>query len=70
MAAMGQMMSAIAHQWRQPLNTIAIYIQDFEDSHKHNELDEDYLKELVELSMKQINFMSKTIDDFKKFLQT
>ncbi|PLX69961.1 MAG: hypothetical protein C0603_03215 [Denitrovibrio sp.] len=69
MAAMWQMMSAIAHQWRQPLNTIAIYIQDFEDSHKHNELDEKYMKELVGLSMKQINFMSKTIDDFKNFFK-
>lgn len=69
MAAMGQMMSAIAHQWRQPLNTIAIYIQDFEDSYKHNELDEAYLKELVQLSMHQINFMSKTIDDFKNFFK-
>ncbi|ADD68338.1 PAS/PAC sensor signal transduction histidine kinase [Denitrovibrio acetiphilus DSM 12809] len=69
MAAMGQMMSAIAHQWRQPLNTIAIYIQDFEDSYKHNELSESYLKELVGLSMKQINFMSKTIDDFKNFFK-
>lgn len=69
MAAMGQMMSAIAHQWRQPLNTIAIYIQDFEDSFKHNELDEKYLHELVQLSMNQINFMSKTIDDFKNFFK-
>jgi len=69
MAAMGQMMSAIAHQWRQPLNTIAIYIQDFEDSYKHNELDENYLNELVTLSMDQINFMSKTIDDFKNFFK-
>jgi len=69
MAAMGQMMSAIAHQWRQPLNTIAIYIQDFEDSFKHNELDEGYVSELVGLSMKQINFMSKTIDDFKNFFK-
>lgn len=69
MAAMGQMMSAIAHQWRQPLNTIAIYIQDFEDSYKHDELDESYLSELVTLSMKQINFMSKTIDDFKNFFK-
>lgn len=69
MAAMGQMMSAIAHQWRQPLNTIAIYIQDFEDSYKHGELDEKYLGELVGLSMNQINFMSKTIDDFKNFFR-
>ncbi len=69
MAAMGQMMSAIAHQWRQPLNTIAIFIQDFEDSFKHGELDAAYVEDLVSQSMKQINFMSKTIDDFKNFFK-
>jgi PAS domain S-box-containing protein len=69
MAAMGQMMSAIAHQWRQPLNTIAIFVQDFEDSYKHGELDENYVRDLVQQSMKQINFMSKTIDDFKNFFK-
>lgn len=69
MAAMGQMMSAIAHQWRQPLNTIAIFIQDFEDAYKHGELDESYVEDLVMQSMKQINFMSKTIDDFKNFFK-
>lgn len=69
MAAMGQMMSAIAHQWRQPLNTIAIFIQDFEDAYKHGELDENYVEDLVAQSMKQINFMSKTIDDFKNFFK-
>ncbi|WP_415238285.1 ATP-binding protein [Seleniivibrio woodruffii] len=69
MAAMGQMMSAIAHQWRQPLNTIAIFVQDFEDSFKHGELDEAYVQDLVQQSMKQINFMSKTIDDFKNFFK-
>lgn len=69
MAAMGQMMSAIAHQWRQPLNTIAIFVQDFEDSYKHGELDEAYVRDLVQQSMKQINFMSKTIDDFKNFFK-
>lgn len=69
MAAMGQMMSAIAHQWRQPLNTIAIFIQDFEDSYKHGELDAPYVEDLVTQSMKQISFMSKTIDDFKNFFK-
>jgi len=69
MAAMGQMMSAIAHQWRQPLNSIAIYVQDFEDAYKYNELTKDYVSDIVEQSMKQINFMSKTIDDFKNFFK-
>ncbi len=67
MAAMGEMISAIAHQWRQPLNALAIYVQDVKDAFQYNELTETYIDEMVEKSMKQIKFMSKTIDDFRNF---
>jgi len=67
MAAMGEMISAIAHQWRQPLNTLALYIQDIEGAYVANDINETYVTKLVSNSMKQINFMSSTIDDFRNF---
>ena len=67
MAAMGEMISAIAHQWRQPLNTLALYIQDVEGAYVADDIDENYVSKLVSNSMKQINFMSSTIDDFRNF---
>jgi two-component system, sensor histidine kinase and response regulator len=67
MAAMGEMISAIAHQWRQPLNALAIYIQDISEAYRYNELNEGYIDDMVSKSMKQIKFMSKTIDDFRSF---
>ncbi len=67
MAAMGEMISAIAHQWRQPLNALAIYVQDVKDAYHYNELNEAYIDDMVSKSMKQIKFMSKTIDDFRNF---
>lgn len=69
MAAMGEMIGAIAHQWRQPLNALGLYIQDMEDAYRHNELDLSYIRSVTEDSMRQINFMSKTIDDFRNFFK-
>ncbi len=69
MAAMGEMIGAIAHQWRQPLNALGLYIQDMEDAYRYNELDLEYIQNTIKDSMRQINFMSKTIDDFRNFFK-
>jgi PAS domain S-box-containing protein len=69
MAAMGDMMGNIAHQWRQPLNTLAIAIQDVEEAFIFDEINEDYIKDFIATSMENINFMSKTIDDFRNFFK-
>ncbi len=67
MAAMGEMIGAIAHQWRQPLNALGIMVQDIKMTHMYDELDEKYIDEIVNRAMFQISFMSKTIDDFRNF---
>ncbi len=67
MALMGEMIGAIAHQWRQPLNALGITIQDIKEAYKHGELDEEYIDQSIITSMDRINFMSKTIDDFRSF---
>jgi len=64
---MGQMINAIAHQWRQPLNALGLYIQDLKPAFQHNELDLKYLEETISESMELIQRMSGTIDDFKNF---
>ena len=67
MAAMGEMISAIAHQWRQPLSSLALDIQDLKDAKEFNELDDTYLNTMIERSMHTIHYMSQTIDDFRSF---
>jgi len=67
LAAMGEMIGAIAHQWRQPLNALAMRIQFIEDDFEDEIIDKKYIKEHSEESMKLVNFMSKTIDDFRNF---
>ena len=69
-AAMGQMISAIAHQWRQPLNALALYTQDIEDAYSAGEVNEHYLADFVTNSMSLINHMSTTIDDFRNFFHS
>lgn len=69
MAAMGEMISAIAHQWRQPLNRVGIIIQDIQDAYEFGELNQTYINNNVEESFGQIQFMSETIDDFRNFFK-
>ena len=67
LAAMGEMIGAIAHQWRQPLNTLAMQLQFIEDDFEDGLINEEYLTNYSKESMKLVNFMSKTIDDFRNF---
>src|SRR5208283_2728004 len=69
MAAMGEMIGAIAHQWRQPLNVIGLIIQNLQMAFEYSELNKDGLKNAVATAMWQVNFMSKTIDDFRNFFK-
>lgn len=69
LAAMGEMLGAIAHQWRQPLNSLGLCIQNIKDSYRYGELSQEYLDITVQKSMAQISHMSKTIDDFRNFFQ-
>lgn len=68
-AAMGEMIGNIAHQWRQPLNALGIIIQDIEEAHAFGELDAAYIKKTISNAMTQIQFMSRTIDDFRNFFK-
>ena len=67
LAAMGEMINNIAHQWRQPLNIIALVMQDLTLKAKMGRLP----PESVVLAEKKINdtlkYLSDTIDDFRSF---
>lgn len=69
LAAMGEMIDNIAHQWRQPLNNLAMIVQDLEYAYKKGRMNPSYLHQISGDSMDQINFMSQTIDDFRNFVK-
>lgn len=68
-AAMGEMISMIAHQWRQPLSVIAMasnnLIVDIELGMVNNEV----VKNNTQLIKNQTQELSKTINDFKNFFK-
>lgn len=68
-AAMGEMLNNIAHQWRQPLNALALYVQELPLAYDTNELDRAFLENHAKQSMETIHHMSRTIDDFRNFFK-
>ncbi len=69
LAAMGEMIDNIAHQWRQPLNLLGVIIQHAEFAYSKGKVDEKYIQKMNTDSMEQILFMSQTIDDFRNFVK-
>jgi PAS domain S-box-containing protein len=67
LTAMGEMISAIAHQWRQPLNNIGLIVQNLQLAFKSNDLSIEELDEDVSDTMKVLQQISETIDDFRNF---
>lgn len=64
-ASLGEMIGAISHQWRQPLNTLYLYMQLMEESENKEET-----AKYIEDSMRLIDHMSETIEDFRDFFKS
>ncbi|QOY54827.1 DUF3365 domain-containing protein [Candidatus Sulfurimonas marisnigri] len=68
-AAMGEMISMIAHQWRQPIAIISMWanniIADIDMDEVHNDDFKKYAKNINE----QTQYLSQTIDDFRNFFK-
>jgi len=69
MAAMGEMIGVIAHQWKQPLNTLSLLIQATVEDIEEGESDLNAIQEFERMSLHQISFMVHTIDDFRNFFK-
>lgn len=69
LAAIGEMIGNIAHQWRQPINALTLLLANIKDAFEHNELDKGYLDKSVKDGQKIIQRMSTTIDDFRDFFR-
>ncbi|GFE60666.1 sensor histidine kinase [Geobacter sp. AOG2] len=69
-AVLGEMINNITHQWRQPLNILALYIQDLTLSHDAVDSCRELLEEHTVRCMEVIQHMSRTIDDFRNFFSS
>ena len=69
MAAMGEMIGNIAHQWRQPLAIVNTLIAITKEKNNYDMLNkEDLTCKLAEME-KNIAYMSSTIEDFMSFFK-
>jgi signal transduction histidine kinase len=69
LAAFGEMIGFIAHQWRQPLNTLGLLVQEAKMVYSYGEGTQEYLDNNAKKSMKVIRHMSHTIDTFSDFFK-
>jgi len=69
LAAIGEMIGNIAHQWRQPINALTLLLANIKDAYEFKELDQEYLENSVKKGQTIIQRMSTTIDDFRNFFR-
>jgi len=70
LAAMGEMIGNIAHQWRQPLSVISTSSTGMQIQKEHNMLEDDKFDEYCEIINKNVQYLSKTIDNFRDFIKS
>jgi signal transduction histidine kinase len=70
LAAMGEMIGNIAHQWRQPINALNLVLTNIDDAYRHNELTEAFLAKQIKKGEHLVETMSGTIDDFRNFFKS
>ena len=68
LASMGEMIANIAHQWRQPLSVISSIASGISFKKEMGILNVEKINFDMENIVKQAVYLSKTIDDFRNFL--
>jgi signal transduction histidine kinase len=68
-AQMGEAISMITHQWKQPLNTLSLLIQSAQLRFSKDKLDKQGFKTFKDNALEQIQYMSETMNDFKNFFK-
>jgi signal transduction histidine kinase len=69
MAAMGEMIDSIAHQWKQPLGIIKMKIMMLELDIKDDNLNKNDTQNFVNSSMNQIEHLLNTMEEFRAFFR-
>ena len=69
MVSMGEMIGNIAHQWRQPLSTIATSATGMKLQKEFNNLSDEDFNNSCDFINLNAQYLSKTIDDFKNFIK-
>ena len=66
----GQMVSVIAHQWKQPLHYLNLLIEDLGMEYDYQPLTPEYIKDFIQKGTNRIQFLANTMDNFLSFYKT
>ena len=69
MAAMGEMLENIAHQWRQPLSVISTSASGIKVEKEFGTLSDEFLIEAADIILRSTAHLSQTIDDFRDYFR-
>jgi signal transduction histidine kinase len=69
MAAMGEMLGNIAHQWRQPLSVITTVATGMKLQKEFDSLDDETFEKSIENITNSALYLSNTIEDFRNFFR-
>jgi PAS domain S-box-containing protein len=69
LATLGEMIGNIAHQWRQPLSIISTIASSVSVYNTLKTLDEKIVEKSMETIVKQSEYLSNTIEDFRNFIK-
>lgn len=67
LAKTGEMINNITHQFRQPLNNLSYIFINLKNKFENNQLTNEYFTKKYTQATGQIQYLSKTIDDFREF---
>lgn len=67
MAALGEMIQNISHQWRQPLSIISVLASGLKLKKECNILEDKELYENLDGIIENTNYLSNTIEDFRNY---
>jgi len=69
LAAMGEMIDAIAHQWKQPLNIMAMHADMLQYDYEDGYINKEYIDTYRDKFTTQLNHAVDTLDSFRKFFR-
>jgi C4-dicarboxylate-specific signal transduction histidine kinase len=65
--ALGEMISNIAHQWRQPLSELSTILMNIKFKYTMGQLDDEVMNKKAKEAEEVLEYMSHKIDDFRNF---
>jgi signal transduction histidine kinase len=69
MASIGEMMDAVAHQWKQPLNALSMYGELMKSDFNEGLVDKVYVEDMLAGVNTQIEHMITTLGEFRNFFR-